>query len=168
VTEPVRIVLAGEPQPYRERQRAFQTGKSGSPITYSYKTGGTRHYQAWLRQAAQEAMGDRDLFDGPVVLVMSAFMLIPKSMRKSDRILAEQELLPVTKRSDTTQLLKAAEDAFNQVVWTDDSHISDHVLKRRYSPRPRLEIEVWPWSVEVAAKVVEPLTRDLFAGLDAA
>ena len=38
---PIRIELAGTPEPYRERQRAFQTGKGGRPITYSYKAGGT-------------------------------------------------------------------------------------------------------------------------------
>jgi Holliday junction resolvase RusA-like endonuclease len=144
LTDVVRIILAGEPEPYRERQRAFQRGKTGAPITYSYKVGSTRQYQAWLRDAAQQAMEGRELFDCAVEMTMTAYMPIPKSMRKAERILAERELLPVTKRPDTTQLLKAAEDAFNQVVWTDDARVSDHVLRRRYSPRPRLEILVRP------------------------
>ena len=40
--------------------------------------------------------------------------------------------------------MKAAEDAFNGVVWTDDARASDHVLRRRYSPKPHLEIEIHP------------------------
>jgi Holliday junction resolvase RusA-like endonuclease len=141
-------VLSGEPAPYRERQRAFQTGKHGAPITNSYKTGSTRKYQDWLRQAAQEAMGDREPFDCAVVLTMTAYMPIPKSMRKADRALAERELLPHTRRPDQTQILKCAEDAFNRVVWTDDSRVSDHILRKRYSPRPRLEISVSAVSAE--------------------
>lgn len=142
----VRIVLAGAPEPYRERQRAFQTGKTGKPITYSYKVGATRHYQNWLRDAAMKAMNGRVAFDCPVVMTMTAYMPIPSTLRKAERLLAEQELLPVGRRPDTTQLLKAIEDACTNVVWTDDARICDHILKRRYSPRPRIEIEVAPWS----------------------
>ena len=140
----VRIILAGTPEPYRERQRAFQTGKSGRPITYSYKTGGTRQYQQWLRQAAMEAMAGRPPFDCAVCMTMTAYMPMPSSLRKAERALAERELLPHTKRPDTTQLLKAAEDAFAAVVWRDDSLVAEHRLAKRYSPRPRLEIEVQP------------------------
>src|SRR5262245_59412564 len=105
----IRIVLAGVPEPYRERQRAFQTGKGGQAITYSYKAGSTRTYQLWLRQAAQNAMNGRPPLDGPVSLTMTAYMPIPTSgMRKAQRALAEQERLPHAKRPDMTQLLKAA------------------------------------------------------------
>ena len=69
----------------------FQRGNDGYPITYSYKTGGTRHYQAWLRQAAQDVMGEREPFNCAVEMVMIAYMPIPKSgMRKAERILAER------------------------------------------------------------------------------
>ena len=138
----VHIELSGVPVPYVERQRAFQKGVGGQPITYSYKAGTTRTYQNWLRDAAMRAMGDRPPLTGPLVMTMTAYMPMPKSMRKADRLLAEQELLPVTKRPDTTNLLKAIEDAFKHVVWGDDSQVSDHMLRRRYSPRPRLVVEV--------------------------
>jgi Holliday junction resolvase RusA-like endonuclease len=140
----IKIVLSGVPEPYRERQRAFQTGRGGAPITYSYKAGGTRQYQAWLRQAAQEAMDGQAPLDGPLSMTMVAFMPIPGSLRKAEKALAERELLPHAKRPDMTQLLKAAEDALSNVVWRDDSLVAEHRLAKRYSPRPRLEIEVKP------------------------
>ena len=149
MSAPIRIELAGMPEPYRERQRAFQTGKSGRPITYSYKVGSTRTYQAWLRQAAQDAMNGRPPLDCPVCLTMTAFMPIPTSgMRKADRALAEQELLPHPKRPDTSNLLKAIEDAFKAVVWSDDARVAEHRLRKVYSPRPRLEVVVAPISTE--------------------
>jgi Holliday junction resolvase RusA-like endonuclease len=133
------------PEPYRELQRAFQTGKGGRPITYSYKAGSTRTYQTWLRQAAQDAMDGRAPLDCAVVLSLTAFMPIPSSgMRKAERALAERELLPHAKRPDTSNLLKAIEDAFKAVVWTDDARVAEHRLAKRYSPRPRLEVEVRP------------------------
>jgi Holliday junction resolvase RusA-like endonuclease len=157
-------VLSGEPAPYRERQRAFQTGKHGAPITYSYKTGSTRKYQDWLRRAAQEAMAGRPLFDGAVVLIMTSYMPIPKSMRKSDRALAERELLPHIVRPDQTQILKAAEDAFNKVVWTDDARVARHILGKLYSPKPRLEITVRPWQLSDSEVMTEAAARENGAG----
>lgn len=50
---------------------------------------------------------------------------------------------------DTSNLLKAIEDAFKGVIWADDARVSDHVLRKRYSIRPRLEIDVRP--VEIPA-----------------
>ena len=93
----VHIELSGVPVPYVERQRAFQKGVGGLPITYSYKTRPVRTYQQWLRDAAMRAMGDRPPLTGALVMTMTAFMPAPKSMRKADRLLAERELLPVTK-----------------------------------------------------------------------
>ena len=138
----IKIVLAGVPEPYRERQRVFQAGKDGTPRTYSYKAGSTRQYQQWLRQAAAEAMNGVPPLDCPVSMTLIAFMPIPKSsLRKAERALAERELLPHCRRPDLTGLLKAIEDALTQVVWTDDARVAEHHLAKRYSPRPRLEIE---------------------------
>ncbi len=122
--------------------------KSGRPITYSYKAAGTREYQAWLRQAAQDAIAGQPPLDCPVVLTLTACMPIFSSgMRKADRLLAERELLPHAKRPDTCNLLKAIEDAFKAVIWSDDARVAEHRLSST-SPRPRLVVEVRPISTE--------------------
>jgi Holliday junction resolvase RusA-like endonuclease len=164
----IRIVLSGEPTPYRERQRAFQTGKTGVPITYSYKVKSTRVYQDWLRKEAQNVMKGRQPFDCPIVMIMTAYMPIPQSMRKGDRALAERELLPHAVRPDQTQILKAAEDAFNKVVWTDDARVCRHILGKFYSPRPRLEIEVRPFRLSDAPAQDEAHSRIRAAPVQAA
>ena len=82
-------------------------------------------------------------------MTMTAYMPIPTSgLRKAERALAEQELLPHPKRPDTSNLLKAIEDAFKAVVWSDDARVAEHRLRKVYSPRPRLEVEVRPISTE--------------------
>ena len=64
-------------------------------------------------------------------MTMTAFMPIPASgMRKADRPLAERELLP-TPSGRTPQLLKAIEDAFKSVVWSDDARVAEHRLSKR-------------------------------------
>jgi Endodeoxyribonuclease RusA len=98
----IRITLAGEPRPYRERQ----TVRAGH--TWSYRPGTVRTYATWLRNAAQDAMDGRAPFDCAVTLTMAVYMPMPKHLRKGERLLAEQELLPVIRRPDTSQLLKLA------------------------------------------------------------
>lgn len=143
---PVRLVVAGSPVPYRERQRAFQKDSTGRPITYSYKQRSTRDQQTVLRLAASNAMASRLPFAEPVVLDVIFYMPIPSGMRKADRRLAEEECLPHGKRPDRTQLIKTVEDALNGVVWTDDSLVVGGEAVKLYSPKPRTEIDVRPWS----------------------
>lgn len=139
---PITIVLSGDPQPYAERARVF-----GGRV-WSHRPTSLQTYQAWLRNAAQIAMDGRPPLTGPVKLTLTAFMPIPKSMRKTDRALAELELLCHIKRPDMTQLLKCAEDACNKVVWNDDAQLCEHALSKRYSPRPRLVMIAEPFSLE--------------------
>jgi hypothetical protein len=59
-----------------------------------------------------------------------------------------------------TQILKAAEDAFNKVVWTDDARVCRHILGKFYSPKPRLEIEVRPWRLSDSEVLTEAAARE--------
>lgn len=145
----VRIVIRGRPQPYSER-----TGVGKRKI-WSYRPDHVRTYQDHLRRAAEDAMGDRPLFTGPVCLTIRAFMPIPQAMLKADRVLAERELLPHTKRPDLDNLHKAAKDALKGRVWRDDAQACMYGQPFKvYSPQPRLEIEVR--AVTTIADVVSP------------
>jgi Holliday junction resolvase RusA-like endonuclease len=149
----VRIVVTGAPQPYRERTgiatskgpngERMAVMRNGRPIVWSFKPAHVKTYQDHLRRAAEDAMGERPLFEGAVSLTIRAYMPMPKTMRKADRLLAERELLPHTVRPDLDNLTKAAKDALKGRVWRDDSQAAmyDQSIKV-YSPRPRLEIEV--------------------------
>lgn len=137
----VRVVLRGEPQPYRERASVHV--KDGRAKIWSYRPQHVKTYQDHLRRAAEDAMDGRPLFQGAVELSVRAFMPMPKSMRKADRELAQLELLPHTKRPDLDGLIKAAKDAFKYRVWRDDALVAQYGRTFKvYSPHPRLELEV--------------------------
>ena len=71
------------------------------------------------------------------------------SLRKAERVLAERELLPHTKRPDTVAVPQGRRGCPDR-AWSgrDDSLVAQHRLAKLYSPRPRLEIEIRP--IEIA------------------
>src|SRR5215204_4387635 len=79
----VTIRLAGEPNG-KGRPRI----STRNNMVRAYTPEKSRNYSAALRMAAAAAMGDRPLFDGPVVVVVSASFAIPVSMSKGKRLSA--------------------------------------------------------------------------------
>jgi Holliday junction resolvase RusA-like endonuclease len=103
----------------------------------------TARYETIVGWEARRAMDGRQPLSAPLRVEVTAFMPIPKNgLRKAELADAQRELLCHAKRPDLSNVLKAVEDALNGVVWTDDALISQLVLRKVYSPRPRLEIEV--------------------------
>jgi len=140
MTDPIRIVVDGPPVPYSERTTLWR-GKVGSqrrPKVVAYQTA--------ISWAARQVMAGRPPLEGPIWFSATFFMPMPKRMRKMERIIAEQELLPHAKRPDRTNLLKAAEDALNGIVWVDDGQVSGGMPLKFYSRRPRVELTVEPWA----------------------
>jgi Holliday junction resolvase RusA-like endonuclease len=49
---------------------------------------------------------------------------------------------------DSVKLTRAVEDAMTKIVWKNDSRIVDHVIKKRWGPRPGVKVEVFRWNPE--------------------
>lgn len=109
----------------------------------------TRTAERSIRQFAADAMAGTNPFDGPLALIVTAYRAkgMPKSKAGHAAALAGH-IAPTTK-PDGDNYLKAACDACNGVVWVDDALIVDMTIRKRYSDRPRLEIELRRWTVEV-------------------
>lgn len=110
----------------------------------------TRTAERSIRQFAADAMAGRNPFDSPLSLIVTAYRAkgLPKSKAGHAAALAGH-IAPTTK-PDGDNYLKAACDACNGVVWVDDALIVDMTIRKRYSDRPRLEIEVRRWINEAA------------------
>ena len=91
-----------------------------------------------IRQSAETALGDRPRFDGAVVVTVVAFVRMPASIPKRDRLTA----LP-TRRPDADNFAKTALDGCD-VLWLDDSQVTDLCIRKRYAvdSSPRWEIRV--------------------------
>ena len=134
----VTVVVSGTPV---AKGRA-RIGKlfNGRPVAFTPSK--TRSYEGMVKRAAELAMKGRTPFAGPVAAVLTAFRPLPKSFSRKRREAAlRDDLLPVTK-PDADNYAKAALDALNTIVYRDDSQVTDLVVRKRYSEKPRLEIEV--------------------------
>lgn len=150
MTVRVTIELSGQPQG-KGRGRAFV--HSATKRVTVMTPGKTRTYEAQLRYAAQERMGERAPTPHPVrVNVTARFPIAPSWTKKKQAAARSGELWPCTK-PDSDNLLKIL-DALNGVVWVDDCQVVVATVRKIYSERPGLTIEVdslEPVSMPVAA-----------------
>ena len=138
---PVTFEVSG---PAVAKGRPRMTGKG-----VAYTPAKTRAYEAHVRLAAQQAMGARSPFEGPVVVEVTAVLPVPKSWsRKKREDALSGATRPVT-RPDVDNYAKAAIDAVNEIVFRDDSQVTELVTRKLYGDRPRLEVKVTPWACGV-------------------
>lgn len=102
----------------------------------------TRRYEDLIASEAATAMGERIPLDEPVSMIVTAYVAMPKSLKGQRRLDAvEGTLKPVT-RPDADNYAKAALDGCNAILFRDDSLVTDLIVRKRYSERPRLTITV--------------------------
>lgn len=131
------IRLAGEPKGKGRPRFSRQHSRAFTPQT-------TRSYEAALRYAAQEIMGNRPLLKEALEVVVVAAFPIPKSFSKAKRLDAIAGAVRPTVKPDIDNLLKTI-DALNGVVFEDDKQICEARVLKIYSEKPELVIRVSPW-----------------------
>ena len=103
----------------------------------------TVRYENLVKAAAWAAMREtfpaieEGLMTGPIRLTAKFYFQIPPSRQ---RRLKEGDLH--SQKPDLSNCVKAIEDGMNEVVYTDDSQVTQHVTGKFWSLTPRAEIEV--------------------------
>lgn len=134
----VKFILEGAPIG-KGRPRACRTATG----VRMYQAVKTERYESLVRDAWRAvAPPNWTPHEGPVRLTLKAYFSIPKSRPKWWRELAEEDVVPVTTRPDIDNILKVFSDGLNGVAWRDDAQIVAVSIDKRYSSRPRLEVEV--------------------------
>lgn len=133
------IEMAGEPIGKGRPRFSRKTGTAYTPQK-------TARYEDRLAWAAQAEMAGRAPFTGPLSVSLRAFMSIPESKPKKWKAAALDGSIRPTKKPDLDNIAKLA-DALNKVVWIDDAQIVTLNVEKLYSDRPRLEINVVPFSL---------------------
>ncbi|WP_343518112.1 RusA family crossover junction endodeoxyribonuclease [Sphingomonas sp.] len=108
----------------------------------AYTPAKTARYEDLVRIAACDRMNGNSPVQGQVTLCVTAYVPIPKSMPKRDREAAVEGLKHPVTRPDADNYAKAALDGCNGILFKDDSQVTDLIVRKRYSDRPRLVISM--------------------------
>ncbi len=110
----------------------------------------TRSNEAVIRHYAAEAMKDRELFEGPVLLNVTMWIPIPKSWSTKKKLAASY----ASGKPDIDNIAKGIADALNGIAWHDDSQIAALCISRHYGTVEKTIIRVQElagWRVRKAA-----------------
>lgn len=80
--------------------------------------------------------------DKPVVVSMIFHHDCPKTMNKSDRLLADLGMLYKASKPDIDNLAKLVADAMNGLIYFDDAQIVKLTCEKKYSKREGVELKV--------------------------
>jgi len=111
---------------------------------FVYTPAATRKYEAHGRLAATLAMDGRAPISVPVRAEITVDLPVPQSWSGKKRDAAIRGDVRPTSRPDTDNYVKAALDAINEIVVTDDSLIVELVAIKRYAETPQLAITIAP------------------------
>lgn len=157
----VTFMVPGDPKPAGSKvsgvaYRKTITGnkvpveRNGKIVTFTKDQSGTagKTWRADIRDAVYKALGEDWVpVDGPLVIETRYYVERPKSHygtgRNTGVLKDSAPAYPHSSRlADGTKLLRAVEDALNQVLFTDDRRICRALWSRDFG-RPRAEVTLW-------------------------
>lgn len=137
------VVLHGEPAGKGRPRFRIITPKDPEkePFVHVYTPKETTDYENALKLAGRVAMGRRALLAGPLRVVVTAVMPIPRSWSNKKRDSAVAGSIWPTVTPDWDNIAKML-DGLNEVVWLDDKQIVDGRCIKRYGESPLLEVKI--------------------------
>lgn len=121
----------------KARPRFVRRGKFVQ--TYTPKT--TMDYEK--RIAEEYLLQGGTVFEYPYLeMSIVAYFPIPKSTRKSERLLLETECVPYPHKPDTDNLGKSIADALNHVAYLDDKQIVSLKVKKYYGKVGKVKVRI--------------------------
>jgi len=141
---PVSFTVYGTPAPAGSK-KGFYNKKAGRVIiTDDSKR--SRPWKAQISDAAIDAMHERELLDGPLLLELLFVVQRAKShFGARGNVLPSAPAWP-TMKPDLLKLARAVEDALSGLVYRDDSQIVAEQLNKTYGEPARVEIRVVPFA----------------------
>lgn len=132
----VSFVVEGEPVP-KGRPRFNPYSKR------AYTPQRTKSYEEQIAWKAAVAMRGKAPMKRPVHVDVRIFFGIPKSAKQADKEAARTEHLWHCRKCDADNIFKAIADGANGIVFADDKQICEMECSKRYSMKPRVEVEVY-------------------------
>lgn len=135
----LEFTIYGSAQPGGSK-RAFKA-KNSDRIIVTDDNPKARDWKNDVKIVAAELMKGRALFDTPLQLEVTFYMVRPKGHYGAHGVKRSAPKVP-TVRPDVTKLLRPLEDALTGIIWRDDSQIVDQIARKRYGDPARVEVKV--------------------------
>jgi len=129
------FTVPGEPQ--GKGRAKFGGGRTYTPAK-------TVSYEGLIALAAQDAMAGRPLMDGPLSMVVEAFMSVPASDSAKKRAAKLAGEIRPTKVPDYDNIAKAVSDACNGIAYRDDAQIVSAIVRKHYGETPGVRVTIQP------------------------
>jgi len=146
MTDRVEFTVIGRPEPGGSKKQV-PIRQAGKPTRFAVVDDNkkAKPWQALVRAAAAEAMGDHDLLVGPLVLEIDFYLARPAghygSGRNAGVVKRGAPPYPIT-RPDTTKLTRALEDALTGLVWHNDAQVVSQLCQKWYGHPERADVTV--------------------------
>lgn len=126
--------------PIKGKARArVTTSKNGKVFAFTPKN--TLDFENRIRAYATEVKPLSPI-QGPVAMELNCYFLIPKTKIKKDKSLQPRYKIS---KPDSSNILKAVEDALNKIIYHDDAQIVDTRVRREYTEeQERIEVKIMP------------------------
>lgn len=116
-----------------------RAGNSGGAYYTQPKTKTYQSHIAWCAKAAQVKV-----IEGPVRLLVVAYMPIPaKTPKKLRAAMLEKSVRPETK-PDCDNIIKTVADALNGIAYKDDKVVTDMAISKFYAEFVGIDVTVGP------------------------
>jgi Holliday junction resolvase RusA-like endonuclease len=132
----LRLTIPLAPEGKKAPQGRIVRTRSGKQFISFYTTAQTRKYEATVKSHAIVAMRGKEILDGAVTLNLDAIFAVPDSWSDRKAMKALAGLIRPIVKPDWDNIGKLIGDAFNGVVWTDDSHVVDGRVRKFYGRVP--------------------------------
>ena len=120
----------------KQRARYVKRGN----FVQAYTPEKTRTYEALIKEAAKQAMGESEPLETPVSMYLYIRVPIPASATKKRlKAISDGSEKPI-KKPDASNILKSVEDGMNSVVYKDDSQIVNIHVTKVYSSVPGVDV----------------------------
>ena len=129
----ISFVIPGEPQ-------AKQRPRWSSHGIYTPKE--TVNYEMYIKEIFVISYPDFTLLEGPLMIQITAWLMIPKSTSKKKTKLMIERIIRPTKKPDWENVAKSVCDALEKLAYKNDSQIVTAIFHKFYSVQPRLEVEI--------------------------
>lgn len=126
--------IAGIPVPQKQTRFIRRTG-----IAYNPSSKDIQQFQWQIRPYAPT-----EPLPGPIEMHLTFYLPIPKSTTGIKRIQMLNEIILPTKKPDFDNLAYLVTNALKGIVYLDDSQVTDCIIRKRYSDKPRTVLKIIP------------------------